>query len=416
MRRPIAGMLGAIAVAVAVAASLMHGTAAAQPSPERLKAAVAAEKPAVVETMQVVTRIESGSQDAPGLAKLGALLASRLQALGAQVEQSSSDLAAGPVVVGRFAGTGTKSVMLIAHYDTVYATGITQREPVRIEGNRLYGPGVADSKGGIALILHAIKVLRDSGYSGWNRLTVVFNPDEEIGSRGSGPLIQKLAADHDTVLSFEPTIALRDSVLTGASGTALGVLEVTGKAAHAGVEPDAGRNALVELSHQILQLTGLSMPERGVSMHWTVAQAGDKRNVIPDSASATADIRYRDPAGLEALERAARERIATRRIPDADVRFRIDVARPAFKGDAKTDALVARAQSIYREIGLELNVIDNTGGGTDAGYAQAGGRAAVLESLGMPGMGFHAKQEWVDLNKVEPRLYLATRMIVEATR
>jgi glutamate carboxypeptidase len=92
------------------------------------------------------------------------------------------------------------------------------------------------------------------------------------------------------------------------------------------------------------------------------------------------------------------------------------VNRPAFKGDAKTDVLVARAQAIYREIGRDLNVVGSTGGGTDAGYAQAGGRAAVLESLGMPGMGFHAKAEWVDLDKVEARLYLATRMIVEATR
>lgn len=412
MRRSVAVGIGA----VALAASLWQLGAVAQPSPERLRSAVAAERAATVETMQAVTRIESGSGDAAGLAKLATLLAARLQGLGAKVEQASAEQAAGPIVTGTFDGTGTKSVMLIAHYDTVHAPGSTEREPVRIEGNRLYGPGVADSKGGIALILHSIRLLRDADFAGWKRLTVVFNPDEEIGSRGSGPLIQRLAAEHDTVLSFEPTIALRDSVLTGASGTALGVLEVAGRAAHAGVEPAAGRNALVELSHQVLQLSELSMPDRGVSMHWTVAKAGDRRNVIPDAATATADIRYRDRAGLDALETAVRERLVNRRVPDTEVRFRIDVARPAFKGDAKTDALVARAQSIYREIGLELNVVDTTGGGTDAGFAQAGGRAGVLESLGMPGMGFHAKQEWVDLNKVEPRLYLATRMIVEATR
>jgi glutamate carboxypeptidase len=361
-------------------------------------------------------RIETGSGHAPGLAEMARLLEARLVALGAQVEQVPADPSAGTNVVGRFEGRGTKSLMLIAHYDTVYPAGTLAKEPVRIDGTRLYGPGIADSKGGIALILHAMKVLRDTGFDGWRRVTVVFNPDEEVGSRGSGPLIQRLAAEHDTVLSFEPTIALRDSVLTGASGTALGVLQVRGKAAHAGVEPGAGRNALVELSHQILQLSDLSMPDRGVSMNWTVAQAGEKRNVIPDSASATADVRMRDMAGLKSLEEAARARLATKRVPDTEVTLRFDVGRPAFKGDARTAELVAQAQAIYRELGLELNVIGATGGGTDAGFAQAGGRAGVLESLGMPGMGFHAKQEWVDLTKVEPRLYLAIRMIVEATR
>jgi glutamate carboxypeptidase len=407
----VRGALGALALA-----ALLPLGAQAQPSPERIKAAVAGEKAAAIETMQALARIETGSGHAPGLAQMASLLESRLKALGAQVELVPAEPSVGTNVVGRFTGRGSKSLMLIAHYDTVYPPGTVEREPVRIEGNRLYGPGIADSKGGIALILHAMKLLNDAGFNGWSRVTVVLNPDEEVGSRGSGPLIQRLAAEHDTVLSFEPTIALRDSVLTGASGTALGVLQVKGKAAHAGVEPANGRNALVELSHQILQLSDLSMPDRGVSMHWTVSQAGDKRNVIPDAATATADIRMLDMGGLKVLEEAVRERITKKRIPDTEVSFRIDVNRPAFKGDAKTAVLVTRAQSIYKELGLDLNVVDTTGGGTDAGYAQAGGRAGVLESLGMPGMGFHAKQEWVDLNKVEPRLYLAVRMIVEATR
>lgn len=408
-------VLAGAALAAAALASWPLG-AAAQPTPAVLKAAVAKERAAAIETMQALTRIETGSGHEPGLNEAARLLASRLRALGLEVTQTRIDPGVGNMVIGRLDGRGTKSLMLIAHYDTVYPAGMLAREPVRIDGNRLYGPGVGDSKGGIALMLHALQVLKDTGYDGWGRLTVLFNPDEEIGSRGSGPTIQKLAAEHDTVLSFEPTLAVRDSVLTGASGTANGILEVKGRAAHAGVEPAAGRNALVELSHQILQLSDLSDPAKGTSLHWTVSQAGDKRNVIPDAANATADIRMVDMAGLKALEDAVRERIAKKRIPDTDVSFRIEVNRPAFKGDAKTDALVAKAKAIYAELGRELFVVPGTGGGTDAGYAQAGGRAGVLESLGMPGMGFHAKQEWVDLDKVEPRLYLAARMIVEATR
>ncbi len=410
----VRAVVGAALAAAAFVAWPLGATA--QPSPAALRSAVAKERAAAIETMQALTRIETGSGHEPGLNEAARLLASRLRALGAEVALVRAEPGVGNVVTGRLDGPGTRALMLIAHYDTVYPPGTIAREPVRIEGNRLYGPGVGDSKGGIALMLHALQVLKDAGWNGWGRLTVLFNPDEEVGSRGSGPLIQRLAAEHDTVLSFEPTLAIRDSVLTGASGTATGVLEVKGKAAHAGVEPAAGRNALVELSHQIVQLSDLSDSARGTSLNWTIAQAGDKRNVIPEAASAIADIRMVDMSGLKALEDSVRERIAKKRVPDTETTFRIEVNRPAFKGDAKTDALVARAKAIYAELGRELGVVGSTGGGTDAGYAQAGGRAGVLESLGMPGMGFHAKQEWVDLDKVEPRLYLAVRMIVEATR
>lgn len=385
-------------------------------SQEALRAAAAAEKPRVVETLKTLVEFETGFGYAPGLAGVEALLAGRLRELGAAVETVSAQPSPGNVVIGRLEGKGSRSIMLMAHYDTVYPPGTLAKEPFRLDGSKAYGPGIADAKGGIAVILHALRMLRQGGFDGYKRVTVLFNPDEEIGSRGSGPLITRLAREHDTVLSFEPTGATREAVLTGAAGTATGVLEIKGKAAHAGVEPQNGRNALIELAHQLLQLDGLSNPERGVQMHWTMAQAGEKSNVIPDTARATADIRITDPKGVDWMKQQVEERIRNKRIADTVVTFRIDIGRPAFKGDERTQRLVQLAQSIYRETGRELNVDPMTGGGTDAGYAQAAGNAAVLESMALPGMGFHAKQEWVDMNAIEPRLYLTARMIIELSK
>ena len=125
--------------------------------------------------------------------------------------------------------------MLIAHMDTVYQRGILASQPYRVDGNRIYGPGIADDKGGIAVILHALKILGDAGWRDYARLTVLFNPDEEVGSIGSGELIAELADQHDVVLSCEPTAAApaarNDALLLGASGTATGTMEVKGRAA-----------------------------------------------------------------------------------------------------------------------------------------------------------------------------------------
>lgn len=385
-------------------------------SPEALRAAAAAERPRVVETLKALVEFETGFGNASGLAGAEALLTGRLRELGAAVEIVPATPSSGNVVIGRLDGKGARSIMLMAHYDTVYPPGTLAKEPFRLDGSKAYGPGIADAKGGIAVILHALRMLRQGGFDGYKRVTVLFNPDEEIGSRGSGALITRLAREHETVLSFEPTSAGREAVLTGAAGTATGTLEIKGKAAHAGVEPKNGRNALIELAHQLLQLDGLSSPEHGVQMHWTVAQAGEKSNVIPDTAKATADIRITDPKGADWMKQQIEERIRNKRIADTVVAFRLDVGRPAFKGDERTQRLVQLARGIYSEIGRELKVDPMTGGATDAGFAQAAGNAAVLESMALPGMGFHAKQEWVDMDAIEPRLYLAARMIVELSK
>ena len=278
-------------IALACAAS----SAAAASDTKLLDAATRAQ-PAVIDTLKGLVQIETGSGDLDGLAKMATLLDDRLKALGFKTERRKTTAGAGAdMVVGTLKGTGKRNIMLQAHMDTVYLSGILQTQPYKQDGNKLYGPGIADDKGGLAVILHALAILRDAGWNDYATLTVLVNPDEEVSSVGSGEIISALADQHDTVLSFEPTaakaVAPGESLLLGAAGIAQVTLEVKGRASHAGGAPELGRNAAMELAHQMLQLVKLANADKGTTINFTIVKSGDRKNVIPDYAVADADIR-----------------------------------------------------------------------------------------------------------------------------
>lgn len=406
-------------IAVPVLAALALATTPAAAGPDaQLKAAAEQSAPALIEALHDMVMIESGSTDTAGLARMAGLIEDRLKALGFHTERRKATKGAGAdIVIGRLEGTGTKKLMLIGHMDTVYPAGILATQPYRIEGEKIYGPGIADDKSGLAVILHALKILEGVGWRNYARLTVMINPDEEVGSIGSGDLIAEIADQHDVVLSCEPTLATagsREPLLLGASGTATAVMEVTGRAAHAGVTPESGRNALIELSHQLLQTREIANAVPGTKLNWTVSQAGTVRNQIPEHATATADVRITVPDGIKRLEAALRDKVnATKLVPDTETRVRIDPGRPPFVAGEASRALAKRAQAIYAEIDRPLDVVDMTGGGTDAGYAGRGGKATVVESFGLAGFGYHAHDEYIVTDSIVPRLYLMTRLLME---
>jgi glutamate carboxypeptidase len=388
---------------------------------DRLKAAAEAAKPALIDTLHDMVMIESGSSDLDGLKKMADFTEARLKALGARTERRKvSRGPGGDIVIGTFEGTGAKKLMLIAHMDTVYQRGILATEPYKVDGNRIYGPGIADDKGGIAVVLHALQILKDAGWRDYAKLTVSFNPDEEIGSIGSGEFISELADQHDVVLSCEPTAAKPaapyDSLLLGASGTASGTLEVKGLASHAGAAPERGRNALIELAHQLLQTKDVAQSIPGTQLNWTTAKAGTVRNQIPEDAVAGADIRLTVPDGIAKLQAALDEKVKDRLIPDTEVKVTITPGRPPFVANERGRAVAQLGQQIYTEIERELLIAEMTGGATDAGYANRNGKAAVVESFGLAGFGYHARDEYIDTESIVPRLYLMTRLLTELAR
>jgi glutamate carboxypeptidase len=367
-------------------------------------------KDALVKDMATLINIDSGTDDAKGLAQVEAVLVQRLKDVGASIEILAAPPAAGKMVIGRLQGTGTKNIMLMIHYDTVFGVGDAAKRPFKIVGNKAFGPGVADAKSGALLITYALDIARERGFKDYKTLTVLFNPDEEKSSLGSREMISKLSAEQDYVLVFEPPEA--DVVTVATNGIAYVHLDVKGRASHAGSAPEAGRNAAIELSNQIVQLKDLGSAAKGTTVSWTVLQAGDRVNIIPEKASATADMRMSDVGEIQRVQADADKIVQKKLIPETEVTVRVENRRPPFSRNASTDRLAATADSIYKEIGKSIKPLAMRYG-TDAGFAYnpKTGKPVVLDGMGIVGDRIHSSDEWADLDSVVPRLYLTVRMM-----
>ncbi|HEX7382301.1 MAG TPA: glutamate carboxypeptidase [Nevskiaceae bacterium] len=431
--------LGDVKMTDAAPPSSTHSAVFGRASPdESLLAAARAEQPATIEALRRMVEIESGSHDASGLERMADYVAGRLAALGATVTRVPATNGKPPgLVEGVLNGRGRLRVLLIAHMDTVYHKDVLRLEPYRREGNRVYGPGIADDKGGIAVILGALAILRQQGWRDYGQITALFNGDEEIGSPGSGSIIEKMGGENDVVLSYEPSpakaVAGHEGVLLKAAGIGRLRLEVHGRAAHAGAAPEDGRNALIELAYQLIQTREGYRSAPGSQMYWTTAASGTANNQIPATAEAGADVRITEPgAGQKLFEKVKAKVAEGHLVPDTRSDVHFQVTRPIFVAGDKGMALARLAQSIYTELGAgdledeftrelpadagefrELMFVPVAGGGTDAGFAAASGKPAVLESLGLAGWGYHAKNEYIEVDSIVPRLYLTARMLME---
>src|SRR5919108_2823286 len=405
----------------------LHAAWTGAQSNDDVRAQARANKEPLLATLKELVSIESGSRDSEGLAHLAALIASRFKALGAEVEliepadvyrMEDTPAAIGKMVRATFRGRGTKKILLIGHMDTVYLSGMLAKQPFRIDGDRAFGLGISDDKQGIALIVHTAAMLRALGFNEYGTLTALINADEELSSPGSRALLTRLGKEHDATLSFEASRADSDKLALATAGIASVVLRVHGKASHAGAAPERGVYALYELAHQILQMRDLSNPATGVKMNWTVSHAGTNRNVIPAFAEATADVRVLRIGDYDGVERAVRERIRKQLVPEAKVELVFERRRPPLEASDASVLMAQHAQSIYRELGMDL-VVDNIaeGGGTDAAFAALQTKNAVVERFGLRGYGAHSTEdEYVLVSSIEPRLYLAARLVMDLAR
>jgi len=398
-----------IAAAVALCLSSLSAIAA-ELKPAELLAQAKAEQSAYIETVKQLVAVDTGTGQAKGLATVSQMLVERLQALGAEVSTSPATPSAGDNIVGTLKGSGSKNFLLMVHYDTVFAEGTAAERPFRMDEQRAYGPGVADAKGGVAMILHALELLKAQQFDGYGTITVLFNPDEEMGSAGSKKIIAELARKHDYVFSYEPPD--RDAVTTATNGINAVMLEVKGKSSHAGSAPEDGRNAVLELAHQLVQLNDLGDPDKGTTVNWTMIAGGEKRNIIPNKATAEADMRYSDISETDRVLADAQKIIENRLIDDTRVELRIDKGRPPLAKNPASERLAKTAQRLYGKIDQPIEPIAMRFG-TDAGYAYIpdSDTPAVLETMGVVGAGLHSEDEYIELSSIAPRLYLTTAMI-----
>ncbi len=427
-----AAWLGACANAPSVTPPTVAAAATSAVADEALRAQTRADQTAVLETIKTLVSYESGSRDLEGIDKLAGYAADRLRKAGMQIEIKPTQAPAnhpqlkgaklGPMVYAHRTGTGQKKVLLIAHMDTVYPRGTLAKQPFRIDGDRAYGLGIADDKQGVALILHIVELLARQGFTDYAQLGVLLNADEEIGSPGSNAFITQKGSEYDAVFSFEGGGSAApgggDMVRLATSSIAIVEMKVTGKASHAGAAPHLGRNALYELSHQMLKSRQFGDPAKGLQINWTVANAGGVRNVIPAEATAIADVRSLTNEDLDLMEAALKKSIEDKLIPDTTIDLTFYRSRPAFVANAASRALARHAVQVAGEIGLKVDIRERaTGGGTDAAFAGLRPRGGVLESFGLRGFGAHSNDdEYVLVSNIEPRLYMATRMVMDVGR
>lgn len=306
----------------------------------------------------------------------------------------------------------------MAHMDTVFERGILDAMPVRQEENKLFGPGVLDAKGGVAVILHSLSILADRDWRDYETLAVLFNADEETGSDGSGALISELASKSDTVLSFEvggDGARHMAWILVGTASYAQVTLEVRGVASHAGTAPEKGRNAVLELAHQILSTRDVAETIEGAQLNWTNVVSDKAYNQIPGLATAVADARItREGAEVELLD-ALRTRVAeSTLIPGTEVSVNLEILRPGFRASPESLAVAELAREIFGEVStLPLYVVPMVKGATDAGYAAKPGTATVLEGFGPFGRGLHSREELVEIDSIAPSLYQVARLLIE---
>lgn len=360
--------------------------------------------------------IDSGSWNAAGVARVGDWCAERLVELGFTVDRIPTGVVDGhayaDVIVGRRRGSGTGRVLLFGHLDTVFADGTAAERPYREAGGRAYGPGVCDDASGFLAGLAAARVLDLVGWQGYGELVIALTPDEEVGSPASRAALAALATEADAALCLE--CARENGDLVGArKGVADVRIDISGRAAHSGVEPERGVNAAVEAAHLVLELQSLSGTRPGLTVNVGRVTAGERANIVPADARLTVEVRAERLADLEHVLDLIDDRAQAPVVEGARITaVRLDVCPPLER--SATDELGALALERARALGITAGIAA-TGGASDANFVAATG-VRTLDGLGPVGGGDHGEDEWVDLQSIAPRVALIAALIAELGR
>lgn len=363
---------------------------------------------AMVETLRLLVEHESPSRDKPALDALARVLAGRLEAIGGEVESVPNDHG-GEHVIARFAGRGGPGLapsVLLGHYDTVWPRGTLSRIPFRVEDGRASGPGTLDMKASLVMAEFALAALREFGGGAEHPVVLLLTSDEEIGSPHSRLLIEAEARSSRFVLVLEPPLP-GGELKTARKGVGRYDVEIRGRAAHAGVEPEKGVSAIEELAHLILTLHQLTDLERGTTVNVGVVEGGTQANVVAAEARARVDLRVTTPEEEQRVEEAIRS--LRPRHPEARITIAGGMNRPPMVRSPDVVRLFERARSIGRTMALDLGE-GSTGGGSDGNFTAALG-IPTLDGLGARGAGAHADHEHIWIDSMVERAALLAAMI-----
>jgi glutamate carboxypeptidase len=358
---------------------------------------------AFLDDLRELVEIESPSNDLPRLERAAAWIQSRFIPWGALETFSTPS---GPLLRLERPGQGTPT-LLLAHFDTVHPVGSFGW---RQEDRRAIGPGIYDMKGGIVALLWALRAAQ-AQRSPLPPLRVLFTPDEEIGSPSSRPFIEAEAQSAEAVLVLEPPTPEGDLKLAR-KGVGHYRLEVFGRAAHQGNEPERGVNAILELAEQILQVSRLANPQAGTTLGPNRIGGGTATNVVAAHAWVEIDLRVWTSAEAQRVEAGLRALRAHH--PEAQIHLEGGLNRPPMEPSPASQALFERARQLGLQLGLDLKPA-RAGGGSDGNFTAALGRP-TLDGLGLFGGGAHTPDEWIDLTSLPARVSLLQGLLAELGR
>jgi len=353
-------------------------------------------------------RAESPSFDKAAVDRFGRMVASEWKKRGATVTQLRQR-ERGDHVRAEWRPRGQRTaaqILVLGHLDTVYEIGTITRMPFRLSRGRAWGPGAFDMKGGLVMALYAMDALAAVGCLPEKPIVFLWTSDEEIGSESSRASIEREAKRSDAVLVLEPAAGLDGRVKTSRKGVGEIELIVTGRAAHAGLNPGDGVNAIEEMAHQIARISRWNQPRRGITVNAGVIEGGTRTNVIPERARALVDLRASRVEDMRAFERKFR---ALRPIlSGAKLEIRGGFNRPPMERNMSA-ALYAKARALSKEMGLTLGEAF-VGGGSDGNFTAALG-VPTLDGLGAVGENAHSPRENIVIRALPERAGLLAGLI-----
>lgn len=364
---------------------------------------------AILALIRQLVESESKSREEEALNRLAGQVGGWLAAAGGEVEMLIEP-GYGTHVRARYGmghGAAGPEVLVIGHLDTVWPLGTLSRKPFQLtpEGRAL-GPGIFDMKAGVAILIESLMAISSLSLPTRRPVRVLLTCDEEIGSRTSRKLVEEAAGTAAAALVLEPPLP-GGIVKTGRKGIGAFTVRALGRAAHAGLDPRGGVNAIVELAHQAIDLAALNDYDRGITVNIGLIGGGTGSNVVPAEAEAKVDLRFWQPEDGERLVAAIRG--LRPHLPEARVEVTGGINRPPMPRSGKNLALYGQARALAAEMGIDLRE-DAVGGGSDGNFTAALG-VPTLDGLGVDGDGAHAENEHILVRDIPRRAALLTRLL-----
>jgi glutamate carboxypeptidase len=364
----------------------------------------------IVGFLKEIIEIESPTTDREAVNRVGELVQRKVRALeGTIAIEPSGQADRGDHIVARWEGSdpSLEPILVIAHMDTVWNKETLKEMPFRVDGNKIYGPGVYDMKGAIVFILTAIDIMRKLGLQSKRPITCLFNSDEEINSTTSRGVIDREARKSKYALVLEGGIG--DAVITSRKGILYFKMTAKGKSAHAGMDHEKGINAIEEIAHQILAIQQKTDYTRGTTLNCGIVQGGTRTNVIPGEAVLEVDSRVSTKDEEDRIVSEMKSLSPVLKGVELDIYSLIK--RPPMDRSEGGVQLYNITKKLAEELGLDLPEA-STGGISDGNLTAAIG-VPTLDGLGPIGDGAHAVYEHIEKDKIPQRIALLVRLLQE---